>query len=126
MTAVAGRVEVYNRARGVIPRMVHVRYMLLVDMLRATVCIDRDVYCCPGALTGLRASVVHTLVPIRYVKLCKLLLRWDRSYVREGLRFTRIVWKRPWPTRVIALFARAVTTFRYPASYSSLGLLPLW
>jgi hyaluronan synthase len=167
--AVAGRVEVYNRAHGIIPRMLHVRYMLSFDMLRAVESVYRNVYCCPGALTGLRAAgvrrvldrwknqqflgsrctfgedramtnylldsgydtvyqrtaVVRTLVPIKYVKLCKMLLRWDRSYVREELRFTRIVWKRPWPTRIMALFDRAVTNFRYPASYSSLGLLPL-
>ncbi len=167
--AVAGRVEVYNRSHGIIPRMLHVRYMLSFDMLRATESVYRNVYCCPGALTGLRAAavrqvlerwknqeflgsrctfgedramtnylldsgydtvyqrtaVVHTLVPISYVKLCKMLLRWDRSYVREELRFSRIVWKRPWPTRVMALFDRAVTNFRYPASYSSFGLLPL-
>jgi hyaluronan synthase len=167
--AVAGRVEVYNRSHGIIPRMLHVRYMLSFDMLRATESVYRNVYCCPGALTGLRASgvrqvlerwknqeflgsrctfgedramtnylldsgydtvyqrtaIVRTLVPISYVKLCKMLLRWDRSYVREEIRFTRIVWKRPWPTRVMALFDRAVTNFRYPASYSSLGLLPI-
>ena len=167
--AVAGRVEVYNRAHGIIPRMLHVRYMLSFDMLRAVESVYRNVYCCPGALTGLRASgvrqvlerwknqqflgsrctfgedramtnylldsgydtvyqrtaVVRTLVPISYVKLCKMLLRWDRSYVREEIRFTRIVWKRPWPTRIMALFDRAVTNFRYPASYSSLGLLPV-
>ncbi|MGH8317163.1 MAG: glycosyltransferase family 2 protein [Steroidobacteraceae bacterium] len=167
--AVAGRVEVYNRAHGIIPQMLHVRYMLSFDMLRATESVYRNVYCCPGALTGLRAAgvrkvlerwknqrflgsrctfgedramtnylldsgydtvyqrtaVVRTLVPISYVKLCKMLLRWDRSYVREELRFTRIVWKRPWPTRLMAFFDRAVTNFRYPASYSSLGLLPV-
>ncbi len=167
--AVAGRVEVYNRSHGIIPQMLHVRYMLSFDMLRATESVYRNVYCCPGALTGLRAAavrqvlerwknqeflgsrctfgedramtnylldsgydtvyqrtaVVHTLVPISYVKLCKMLLRWDRSYVREELRFTRIVWKRPWPTRVMALFDRAVTNFRYPASYFSLGLVPI-
>ena len=167
--AVAGRVEVYNRAHGIIPQMLHVRYMLSFDMLRATESVYRNVYCCPGALTGLRAAgvrkvldrwknqqflgsrctfgedramtnylldigydtvyqrtaVVRTLVPISYVKLCKMLLRWDRSYVREEIRFTRIVWKRPWPTRVMAMFDRGVTNFRYPASYSSLGLVPL-
>jgi hyaluronan synthase len=167
--AVAGRVEVYNRANGIIPRMLHVRYMLSFDMLRAVESVYRNVYCCPGALTGLRAAgvrrvldrwknqqflgsrctfgedramtnylldsgydtlyqrtaVVRTLVPISYVKLCKMLLRWDRSYVREEIRFTRIVWKRPWPTRIMAMFDRGVTNFRYPASYSSLGLLPI-
>lgn len=167
--AVAGRVEVYNRAHGIIPRMLHVRYMLSFDMLRAVESVYRNVYCCPGALTGLRAAgvrrvlerwknqqflgsrctfgedramtnylldsgydtvyqrtaVVRTLVPISYVKLCKMLLRWDRSYVREEIRFTRIVWKRPWPTRLMALFDRAVTNCRYPVSYSSLGLIPV-
>jgi hyaluronan synthase len=167
--AVAGRVEVYNRRHGIIPQMLHVRYMLSFDMLRATESVYRNVYCCPGALTGLRAAgvrrvldrwknqqflgsrctfgedramtnylldsgydtvyqrtaVVRTLVPISYVKLCKMLLRWDRSYVREEIRFTRIVWKRPWPTRLMAMFDRGVTNFRYPASYSSLGLIPL-
>ncbi|HXS20890.1 MAG TPA: glycosyltransferase family 2 protein [Steroidobacteraceae bacterium] len=167
--AVAGRVEVYNRAHGIIPRMLHVRYMLSFDMLRAVESVYRNVYCCPGALTGLRAAgvrrvldrwknqqflgsrctfgedramtnylldsgydtvyqrtaVVRTLVPVSYMKLCKMLLRWDRSYVREEIRFTRIVWKRPWPTRLMAMFDRAVTNFRYPASYSSLGLVPL-
>jgi hyaluronan synthase len=167
--AVAGRVEVYNRRHGIIPQMLHVRYMLSFDMLRATESVYRNVYCCPGALTGLRAAglrrvlerwknqqflgsrctfgedramtnylldsgydtvyqrtaVVRTLVPISYAKLCKMLLRWDRSYVREELRFTRIVWKRPWPTRLMALFDRAVTNFRYPASYCGLALLPI-
>ncbi|MGH8199849.1 MAG: glycosyltransferase family 2 protein [Steroidobacteraceae bacterium] len=167
--AVAGRVEVYNRAHGIIPRMLHVRYMLSFDMLRAVESVYRNVYCCPGALTGLRAAgvrkvlerwknqqflgsrctfgedramtnylldsgydtvyqrtaVVRTLVPISYVKLCKMLLRWDRSYVREEIRFMGIVWKRPWPIRLMAMFDRAVTNFRYPASYSSLGLLPI-
>ncbi len=167
--AVAGRVEVYNRRRGIIPRMLQVRYMLSFDMLRATESVYRNVYCCPGALTGLRASavrqvlerwknqeflgsrctfgedramtnylldggydtvyqrtaVVHTLVPITYAKLCKMLLRWNRSYVREEIRFTRIVWKRPWRTCGMALFDRAITNFRYPASYCGLALLPV-
>jgi hyaluronan synthase len=167
--AVAGRVEVYNRAHGIIPRMLHVRYMLSFDMLRAVESVYRNVYCCPGALTGLRAAgvrkvlerwknqqflgsrctfgedramtnylldsgydtvyqrtaVVRTLVPISYVKLCKMLLRWDRSYVREEIRFMGIVWKRPWPIRLMAMFDRGVTNLRYPASYSSLGLLPI-
>ena len=167
--AVAGRVEVYNRRQGIIPRMLHVRYMLSFDMLRATESVYRNVYCCPGALTGLRAAgvrrvldrwkgqqflgsrctfgedramtnyllesgydtvyqraaVVHTLVPTSYVKLCKMLLRWDRSYVREEIRFARIVWKRPRPARLMALFDRAVTNFRYPASYCALALLPI-
>lgn len=166
--AVAGKVLVYNRVHGLIPRMLHVRFIVSFDMLRAAESVYRNVYCCPGALTALRASavrgvlerwrnqeflgsrctfgedramtnyildhgydsvyqrtaVVHTVVPHAFGKLCKMLLRWDRSYVREEIRFARIVWKRPWPTRVIAFFDRVITNARYPISFSSLGLLP--
>lgn len=167
--AVAGKVVVYNREKGVIPRMLHVRFVLSFDMLRSVESVYRNVYCCPGALTGLRAAavrrvldrwqeqsflgsrctfgedramtnyllesgydtvyqraaVVHTVVPTGYRKLCKMLLRWDRSYVREEIRFARIVWKRPLATRVIAFFDRFVTNARFPVFYASLGLVPI-
>ena len=167
--AVAGKVLVYNRANGVIPRMLHVRFILSFDMLRAGESVYRNVYCCPGALTAYRAgavgrvlerwrsqaflgsrctfgedramtnylldegfdalyqrtAVVHTVVPHAYSKLCKMLLRWNRSYVREEIRFARIVWKRPPATRVLALFDRFITNASYPISYSSLGVLPV-
>ncbi len=167
--AVAGKVMVYNRAHGLIPRMLHVRFIVSFDMLRAAESVYRNVYCCPGALTGLRASavrqaldrwthqeflgsrctfgedramtnylfdqgydavyqrtaIVHTLVPNAYSKLCKMLLRWNRSYVREEIRFARILWKRPWPTRLMAAFDRLVTNIGQVMAYTSLGLLPL-
>ena len=165
--AVAGKVLVYNRSRGLIPRMLHVRYVLSFDFLRSVELVYRNVFCCPGALTGLRASavrgvlerwqnqhflgsrctfgedramtnflldagydtvyqrtaVVHTEVPERFKKLCKMLLRWDRSYVREEIRFARIVWKRPLLTKTIALFDRLITNLRYPIMYVSLVLV---
>lgn len=165
--AVAGKVLVYNRRSGIIPRMLHVRYVLSFDMLRSVESVYGNVYCCPGALTALRASavrkvlerwrhqrflgtsctfgedraltnfllaegydsvyqrsaVVHTLVPSIYSKLCKMLLRWDRSYVREEIRFARIVWKRPPATRAIAVFDRLVTNLRYPVYYASLAMV---
>lgn len=165
--AVAGKVAVYNRSRGLIPRMLHVRYILSFDLLRAVESSYRNVYCCPGALTAYRASVVHnvreqwlqqtflgsrctfgedramtnmilesgydtvyqraavvhTVVPINYWKMCKMFIRWDRSYVREELRFLRIVWKRPLRTRLIALCDRLITNARYPVHYVSLALL---
>jgi hyaluronan synthase len=164
--AVAGKVLVYNRS-GLIPRMLHVRYVLSFDMLRSVESVYGNVYCCPGALTGLRAAavrqvldrwrhqrflgarctfgedraltnfllaegydtvyqrsaVVHTLVPSIYSKLCKMLLRWDRSYVREEIRFARILWRRPLATRAIAFFDRLVTNLRYPVYYASFGLV---
>lgn len=71
-----------------------------------------------------RTAVVHTVVAHTYAKLCKMLLRWDRSYVREEVRFARIVWKRPWPTHSWALIDRFITEARYPISFWSLGVLP--
>ena len=138
--AVAGKVLVYNRRSGIIPRMLHVRFILSFDLLRASESAFGNVYCCPGALTALRAdavrrvlprwldqqflgvrctfgedramtnllfmegydavyqqnAVVHTEVPEVFPKLCKMFLRWDRSYVREEFQYLRtIVWRRP-------------------------------
>ncbi|MHB8425269.1 MAG: glycosyltransferase family 2 protein [Gammaproteobacteria bacterium] len=165
--AVAGKVTVYNRDGGLIPRMLKVRYALSFDYLRAVQSTYGTVYCCPGALAGYRASVVravlnnwvrqtflgvactygedrsmtnyilsrgydtvyqraavvHTVVPVTYWKLCKMFLRWDRSYVREELRFARIVWKRPLGARLIAITDALITNLRYPVSWAALVLL---
>jgi len=165
--AVAGKVDVYNRHQGLIPRMLQVRYSLAFDFLRAVQSTYRTVYCCPGALTAYRTSVVRqvldrwegqtflgaqctygedraltnyilscgydtvyqrtavvrTVVPIRYAKLCKMFIRWDRSYIREDLRFVRIVWKRPLAAAAIAIIDRLITNLRYPVSYAILALL---
>ena len=165
--AVAGRVSVYNRRQGLIPRMLHVRFILAFDFLRATESTYRTVYCCPGALAGYRASVVrdvmpewetqtflgakctfgedraltnyilqagydsiyqrsavvHTIVPTTYRKLSKMLLRWDRSYVREELRLARILWKRPPVARITTLIERTITNLRFPVSYATMAML---
>ena len=165
--AVAGKVGAYNRHEGLLPRMLHVRYILSFDVLRAVESSYGTVYCCPGALTAYRASVVHqvlnawlkqkflgaqctfgedraltnwilslgystvyqrsaavdTMVPTRYGSMCKMFLRWDRSYVREEIRFMRIVWKRPPLYASLALWDRFVTNLRYPVNYASLVLL---
>ncbi|HKV97686.1 MAG TPA: glycosyltransferase [Gammaproteobacteria bacterium] len=165
--AVAGKVTVYNRGDGLIPRMLKVRYALSFDYLRAVQSTYGTVYCCPGALAGYRAStvravlddwvkqkfmgvactygedrsmtnyildqgydtvyqraaVVHTVVPHSYAKLCKMFLRWDRSYIREEVRFASIVWKRPPAARAIAVADAVVTNLRYPISWAALGLL---
>jgi hyaluronan synthase len=165
--AVAGKVDVYNRHRGLIPRMLQVRYVLSFDFLRAAQSTYRTVYCCPGALTAYRISVVrqvlnqwegqtfwgvpctygedrsltnfilahgydtvyqrtavvHTMVPERYTMLCKMYIRWDRSYIREDLRFFGIVWKRPLVPRIIAILDKFITNLRYPVGYASLALL---
>lgn len=164
--AVAGKVAVYNRYDGLLPRMLHVRFTLSFDFLRRVQSTYGTVYCCPGALAAYRTSVVnqvldqwlhqrflgarctfgedraltnfilasgydtvyqntavvHTMAPVTYGKLCKMYLRWDRSYVREEARFAWIVWKRPLYARAIAIFDTTVTNLRFPVAYTSLAL----
>lgn len=165
--AVAGKVAVYNRHAGLIPRMLHVRYVLSFDFLRAAQSTYRTVYCCPGALSAYRTrvvrrvldswinqtflgqrctygedrsmtnfifslgydvvyqrtAVVHTEAPETYKKLCKMYLRWDRSYIKEEIRFIRIVWRRPLRSRIIAVVDTLITNLRYPVGYAVLVML---
>ena len=165
--AVAGKVAVHNRRAGMIPRMLHVRFVLSFDFLRSAQSFFRTVYCCPGALAAYRMSVVrevlpqweqqrflgapctygedramtnfilaagydtvyqrtavvHTVVPETYVRLCKMYLRWDRSYIREEFHFGRVVWKRPPLWRTLAMYESAVTNLRFPVAYVSIGLM---
>ena len=72
-----------------------------------------------------RTAVVHTVVPDTYAKLCKMYLRWDRSYIREEFRFARIVWKRPLVSRLLAIYECAISNMRFPIAYYSIGLLVL-
>jgi hyaluronan synthase len=69
-----------------------------------------------------RSAIVHTIVPETYVKLCKMYLRWDRSYIREEFRFARIVWKRPLGSRLLALYETTVTNLRFPVAYTAMAL----
>jgi hyaluronan synthase len=165
--AVAGKVLVHNRYEGFIPRLLHVRFLLSFDFLRAAESAYGTVYCTPGALSAYRLSVVRevldrwlnqtflgvratygedraltnfilergfdsvyqrtgvvrTVVPNTYGKLCKMFLRWDRSYIREDLHFLRILWKRPWKARLISLVDRIITNLHYPVAYVALGML---
>ncbi len=165
--AVAGKVVVRNRRAGLIPRMLHVRFVLSFDFLRSAQSFFRTVYCCPGALAAYRMSavrevlpqweqqrflgtsctygedramtnfilgagydtvyqrtaVVHTVVPETYVRLCKMYLRWDRSYIREEFHFGRVVWKRPAVWRALAMYESTVTNLRFPVAYLSIGLM---
>ncbi len=167
--AVSGKVSVFNRDTGIIPRMMHVQFVLSFDLMRAVESSYGNVYCCPGALTAYRTSVVRqvlddwmnqtflgapctygedraitnlvlaagydtvyqrsahvrTVVPDTYHQLCRMFLRWDRSYIREEFHFLRIVWKRPWRSRVIALCDRLITNLRHPVNYASLVLIAI-
>ena len=55
--AVAGKVSVFNRGDGLIPRMLKVRFALSFDFLRAVQSTYGTVYCCPGALAAYRSRV---------------------------------------------------------------------
>ncbi|MGC9158830.1 MAG: glycosyltransferase family 2 protein, partial [Terracidiphilus sp.] len=162
-----GKVQVYNRGAGAIPRMLHVRFTLTFDFLRAYQSTFGTVYCSPGALSAYRASavknvleawlhqrflgaqatigedraltndilrqgydsvyqrtaVVLTIVPTTYRQLSRMLLRWNRSYIREEMRFALILWKRPLISRVISFFDSTITNVRYPVAYATLYLL---
>jgi hyaluronan synthase len=164
--AVAGKVVVYNRDKGFIPRMLHVRFIISFDFIRATQSTYGTVYCCPGALSAYRTSVVRdvldawlnqtflgerctygedrsltnfilsrgydtvyqrkavvlTTVPHTYAKLSRMFLRWDRSYIKEEIRFSRIIWGRPFFARCIAFTDFLITNLRYPVNYFILVL----
>lgn len=60
--AVAGKVAVYNKNEGILPRMLHVRYVLSFDFLRAAQSTYGAVYCCPGALSAYRLSAVREVL----------------------------------------------------------------
>jgi len=165
--AVAGKVSVLNRFKNLLPRMVHVRFVLTFDMTRAVQSMYGTVYCTPGALSAYRMSVVrevldawvnqhflglactfgedraltnwifkegydvvyqrtavvHTLMPTTYSKLCKMMLRWDRSYVREELRFAGIMWRRPIKVLPIVIADYIMNNVRFPLTYISLVTL---
>jgi len=164
--AVAGKVAVHNRRAALIPRMLHVRFILSFDFLRSAQSMFRTVFCCPGALAAYRASVVravlerwerqrflgtsctygedraltnfilgegydsvyqrsavvHTMVPESYSKLCRMFIRWDRSYIREEFRFASVVWRRPPLWRAMALYESSITNLRFPVAYLSISL----
>jgi hyaluronan synthase len=168
--AVAGKVLVYNRRAGLIPRMLHVRFVLSFDFLRSVQSTYGTVYCCPGALSAYRTSairdvlpawmaqkflgvecsygedraltnfilkhghdsvyqntaVVRTVAPETYSKLCRMYLRWDRSYIREEIRFARIVMSRPPIPCLIAAIDKIITNLRYPIGYATLMLLVVY
>jgi len=164
--AVAGKVAVHNRKEALIPRMLHVRFVLSFDFLRSAQSMFRTVFCCPGALAAYRGSVVravlerweqqtflgthctygedraltnfilgqgydsvyqrtavvHTVVPETYAKLCRMFIRWDRSYIREEFHFANIVRKRPPLWRALALYECSISNLRFPIAYLSISL----
>ena len=165
--AVAGKVCVLNRYKSLLPRMLHVQYIISFDFLRSAQSTYGTVYCCPGALSAYRVSlvrqfldewvnqqflgapcntgedraltnnilnlgykavyqstgVVHTLAPETYMKLCRMFLRWDRSYVREEIRLLKIMWRLPISSLLLTFIEKMTTNLRYPVAYVTIALM---
>jgi hyaluronan synthase len=49
-------------------------------------------------------------------------MRWDRSYIREELRFSRIAWRRPLRSLVPAVYESTITNLRFPVAYAAMAL----
>ncbi len=164
---VAGKVLVYNRAAGIIPRMLYVRFTLAFDFIRAYQSTFGTVYCSPGALSAYRASavlavldrwvnqrflgcratigedraltndimrqgydsiyqrnaVVLTVVPTKYRQLCRMFLRWNRSYIREEARLALVLPHRPLLPRIIACCDSLITNLRFPILFVTILLM---
>jgi hyaluronan synthase len=72
-----------------------------------------------------RTAVVHTLTPERYRQLARMLTRWDRSFVVEGLAFARFMFTRYRPhDRFLPVVSFFVTNLRLVMLYVGLALLP--
>ncbi len=59
VAGVAGRVMVWNRYQNILTRMLHVRYLLGFDFVRAYQSRLGTVWCCPGALQAYRLDVIR-------------------------------------------------------------------
>lgn len=70
-------------------------------------------------------ATVLTIVPTRYRQLCKMFLRWNRSYIREETRLLLVLPHRPLASRLMAIFDCTVTNLRYPVMGLTMVLLVL-
>ena len=69
------------------------------------------------------SAVVRTLVPNTYAGLCKMYLRWDRSYIREEIGFVRIVWKRPLVPMLFGVVERLIANLAFPVTWIAIAML---
>jgi hyaluronan synthase len=72
------------------------------------------------------SAVIHTLAPTTYGQLSRMFVRWDRSYVVEGLSFAKFMLTRyREKNRVLPVIAFLVGNLRLAALFLGLGTLPL-
>ena len=69
------------------------------------------------------SAVVRTLVPNTYAALCRMFLRWERSYVREEICFVRIVWKRPLVPMLFGVVERVLANLSIPVGWIAIATL---
>lgn len=72
-----------------------------------------------------RTAVVQTLAPQHYQQLCRMFLRWDRSYIVEGFSFAKFMFKRfRSDHRVLPIVHFLVGNLRLAMLYVGLLCLP--
>ncbi len=73
-----------------------------------------------------RTAVIHTLVPERYSQLCRMFLRWERSFVVEGWTFARFMLTPYRPDRrALPALSFILSNVRLVALYVGLVALPI-
>jgi hyaluronan synthase len=72
-----------------------------------------------------RTAVVHTLAPTTYRGMTRMFLRWDRSYIVEGLSFARFMFTRyRAKNRALPIVAFVVSNLRLVIFCGGLAALP--
>ncbi len=71
-------------------------------------------------------AVIHTLAPQRYRQLCRMFLRWERSYLVEGFSFARFMFTRYRPhQRLLPILNFFLCNLRIVLLYVGLVQAPL-
>ena len=109
--------------REILPQWVQQRFLGVECTIGEDRALTNDILALGYDTVYQRSAIVHTLVPETYGKLCRMYLRWDRSYIREELRLARIVWSRPPLARLISVVEQTVTNLRYPVTWAAIALL---
>jgi hyaluronan synthase len=112
-----------SAVKEILPRWLNQRFLGVKCTIGEDRALTNDILAMGYDTVYQQAAVVHTVVPESYRKLCKMYLRWDRSYIREELRLLRIVWRRPLRARCMTLFEQTVTNLRFPVAWTAMGLL---
>jgi hyaluronan synthase len=120
-----GALAAYRAAvvKQVLPRWLNQRFLGASCTIGEDRALTNDILSMGYDTVYQHSAVVHTIVPETYRKLCRMYLRWDRSYIREELRLMRIVWKRPFYSCCMTLFEQTFTNLRFPIKWLAMALL---